>query len=952
MLRRPRRPVSAVLAAAALAALPAPADAAPQTLLETTVTATGARTAACQAGPAAGGDGVVTRRVTMPALGLLTARLDGATGDWDLAVYDAATRRVIGASAAPDARELAQGFAFAGREVLVQACRRDSGGARARLRVSVTRIATGTPAYALKLVEVATPTLADANRVAALGLDMTEHGTDGHREVVLHSAQEEARLRATGLPVRVAIADLVARARENAAQTLRFRATTRASALPSGRTDYRRLADYESEMKLLAQQHPGLVRLVELPHRSLEGRLVLGLEIARDVNVDDGRPTFVQFGVHHAREWPSGEHVMEYAHDLVRGTGSDPRITRLVETTRTLLVPIVNPDGFNLSREAPVDLGQLAALGNLPEQVNQQLPIEDPAYIAALLADQSAGTYAYKRRNCRVEDGATPAEGECAQASSRTLGVDPNRNYAAFWGGPGADFSPTSDIYRGAAPFSEPETQNVRELVATRQATALITNHTFSNLILRPPGVRAQGAPPDEAALKALSDAMAAQNGYASIPGYQLYDTTGTTEDWSYAATGGYGYTFEIGSEQFHPPYDQVVGEYAGAGAFAGKGNRAAYLLAHETAADAAHHAVLTGTVPKGTTLRLRKEFVTPTSPVLQDAEGTTAPPINVPDRLDDTLAVTAGGRFTWHVNPSTRPSVARERRTSEVADQPAREQDISSSTPVLPGAPKLVRFQVPADAGRQVRVSISSPVPVDDYDLYVYEDEVRPENLVGSSASAESEEVVVLDTPAAGRTYVAEIRNFAAIGPVDGKIAFFAAKPGTETVVPAQRESYTLTCERPAGRVLATAKVTVDRGRRADLGRVCERARAAGRSRLRLSVAVTRAPLARALRRGLRARIGCSARCSAPRVRLTLDGRTARRLGLSTAGRTTIVARTSRARTFTGRRTLTLRFTPAARRALGRVRPRSVVRFTVVASATDAARRPVTRATRLALRR
>ena len=40
---------------------------------------------------------------------------------------------------------------------------------------------------------------------------------------------------------------------------------------------------------------------------------------------------------------------------------------------------------------------------------------------------------------------------------------------------------------------------------------------------------------------------MAAENGYTSQKGFELYDTTGTTEDWSYFATGGLGFTFEIG---------------------------------------------------------------------------------------------------------------------------------------------------------------------------------------------------------------------------------------------------------------------------------------------------------------------------------------------------------------------------------------------------------------------
>ena len=79
---------------------------------------------------------------------------------------------------------------------------------------------------------------------------------------------------------------------------------------------------------------------------------------------------------------------------------------------------------------------------------------------------------------------------------------------------------------------------------------------------------------------------MAAQNGYANIHGWELYDTTGTTEDWSYNATGGFGYTFEIGPDEFHPPFPKVVDEYLGAGQYAGKGNREAYLIALENAVD------------------------------------------------------------------------------------------------------------------------------------------------------------------------------------------------------------------------------------------------------------------------------------------------------------------------------------------------------------------------------
>src|SRR3712207_8786021 len=47
-------------------------------------------------------------------------------------------------------------------------------------------------------------------------------------------------------------------------------------------------------------------------------------------------------------------------------------------------------------------------------------------------------------------------------------------------------------------PYTTLFRSNVRALVSQRHVTTLIINHTFSNLVLRPPGVRAQGPPADE----------------------------------------------------------------------------------------------------------------------------------------------------------------------------------------------------------------------------------------------------------------------------------------------------------------------------------------------------------------------------------------------------------------------------------------------------------------------
>jgi hypothetical protein len=656
--------LGAIGALVLLAAAPAGARAA--TVVARTVEATGAHAASCQVHAPRSAPGMRTLHVTAPQTGLLRATLS-ARGDWDLAIFDATSKRTVAASAAPTGDELAEGFVAAGEPLLIQACRRDGASPRARLTattVALGREPAGPPA---QVVTVATPDGAARDRLAALGLDPAEAGGTSGADVVLHGEQDAAALRRAGLSFTVKIADPRLRAGEGAAEDGRRQLRAAAPALPSGRLGYRRLADYESELRSLAERHPGLVKLITLPYRSLEGRPILGVEIAHDVNVEGGQPVYVQLGVHHAREWPSGELPMEFAVELVNGYGRDERITRLVNATRTVVVPIVNPDGFTLSREWPADIGAAVAPIDLPAQVDGLLPITDPLYTAALLADAGVspapGTgFSYKRRNCRVADGRDPAPGECESLANRRLGVDPNRNYGGSWGGAGAALDVEDDTYRGAAPFSEPEVQNVRELVSGNQVTTLVTNHTYGNLILRPPGLAAMGDPPDEALYRALGDAMAAKNGYTSQHSFALYDTSGATEDWSYYATGGLGFTFEIGPDEFHPPFAETVAEYAR--------NREAYFVAMESAADSARHAVVEGRGPPGTILRAHKEFDTDTAPVI--GAGGVGLPRTFHDVLDTTMTIGASGRFAWHLNPSTRPRATSPEAWTVTCERPA----------------------------------------------------------------------------------------------------------------------------------------------------------------------------------------------------------------------------------------------------------------------------------------
>ena len=771
--------------------------------------------------------------------GAIEARLQGPAGsDWDLAVFDSAGG-LVAASAFDGANEVASGFVQEPGELTVQACRIAGEGTDAQLSVTTRPVPAGAAERA-SLARVEVPSRVEQSALQDLGLDLTEHAGDGFVDVVLHGPEDRAVLERGGFDYEIEVPNLARQDARAAAADAAYAERTKRSALPSGSDTYRRLFQYSQEMKDLVAANPGLVRPITLNRQTYEGRPVEGIEITTDVdNIRDGKPVFLQMGVHHAREWPSGEHSLEFAYDLINGFNQgDERIVGLLERTRTIVIPVVNPDGFNASREAGEQQGSGGG--------------EDGSFLTTFPASPNE----YRRKNCRFPTG---EGGSCLQPAFGVAsgGVDPNRNYGAFWGGPGSSSTVTDEDYQGPGPFSEPESQNIRELVSTRQVTTLITNHTFSDLVLRPPGLSSQPDAVDEAALKQLGDAMAAQNGYLSQKGYELYDTNGTTEDWSYNATGGFGYTFEIYCDHvpdplddrcggnFHPTYSHVVDEYEGtspdAQAIGGGGNREAYLLALESTADRGLHSLLTGEAPPGAVLRLQKTFQTPTS---------VADPASFEDHLETEMKVPGSGRFDYDINPSTRPLVAQS-SGRQALGPPSPQQNFSGAADPATNRPCAANmspdpncfddhpFVIPGGAGvdnDSASVRISWATPASDWDLYVFTDsdgdgtslvpdgpdpgtepDVEP-NLVASSATgatdAGNSETATFVRPegADGRlqpgNYVARVENYAAIEPYTGAITF----DGPPQFVPAQTESWQLTCEY-LGEDRLMDSVRVDRG-------------------------------------------------------------------------------------------------------------------------------------------
>ncbi len=256
--------------------------------------------------------------------------------------------------------------------------------------------------------------------------------------------------------------------------------------------------------KAWVEKYPNLCRMESIG-KTCEGRDIWALKVSDHPEKDEKEPAALIMGAHHSREWITVEVPMATAKTLLEGYGTDERLTRLVNERETWFVPMVNPDGVIYS------------------QTKQK----------------------YWRKNRRKN-----ADG--------SYGVDPNRNYGFKWALIGSSNSPSSDTYHGTGPFSEPETQAIRDLAAREKFSADISFHSYSELILYPWSYTSDQQCEHHALFAKFAGEMAAFNKYTPQQSSDLYPTGGDTDDYLYAEHKSLSFTFELATT-FIPAVTEIA---------------------------------------------------------------------------------------------------------------------------------------------------------------------------------------------------------------------------------------------------------------------------------------------------------------------------------------------------------------------------------------------------------
>jgi len=280
-------------------------------------------------------------------------------------------------------------------------------------------------------------------------------------------------------------------------------------------SDYKTWTEVNEKITLLANNAPDITSTF-IVGTSHEGRSIHGIKITGPGDTTN-RPSVLFNGCQHAREWIAVMVPVFVAEQLIAGWDDDPEIRSLLESTQVVIVPIVNPDGYE--------------------------------FTYAIDGDR------FWRKNRRVN-------------KDSCVGVDLNRNWNIDWnGGDSTSTNTCSDVYVGPYPFSEPETAVMRNLIiAQPNLVAHIDFHNYSQLVLEAWAYTYD--PPDRInVIKALSGSMSEAiegvHGEIYVAGGNelLYPADGTFQDWS-SAFGALGYTIELrpaGSPGFDLPPSEIL---------------------------------------------------------------------------------------------------------------------------------------------------------------------------------------------------------------------------------------------------------------------------------------------------------------------------------------------------------------------------------------------------------
>jgi murein tripeptide amidase MpaA len=346
--------------------------------------------------------------------------------------------------------------------------------------------------------------------------------------------------------------------------------------MPDVRFDkFYRYEDLTRILHAYAKEFPQLVS-IESIGKSYEGRDIWLLTLTCfATGSDKEKPALWVDGNIHATELAPSSVCLYLLQTLIKGYGTNPDITRCLDTRAFYICPRVNPDGAELAlADKPKFLRSSTRPYPYDQEPNDGLVMEDidgdgrilmmrvpdangpwkvcptePRLLVQREPIETGGEYYRLLPEGRIEN----YDGVLINIPHPKEGLDLNRNFPYLWR------QEYEQVGAGSYPASEPEVRSLVEFLTTHpNITGAIAFHTFSGVLLRPYSHVSDEEYPvnDLRTYKHIGEKGTEITGYPNISVFHefRYDpkefVTGTFDDWAYEHQGIFAWTVEIWSPQ------------------------------------------------------------------------------------------------------------------------------------------------------------------------------------------------------------------------------------------------------------------------------------------------------------------------------------------------------------------------------------------------------------------
>jgi hypothetical protein len=307
-------------------------------------------------------------------------------------------------------------------------------------------------------------------------------------------------------------------------------------------THYHNYTEIINTLLYLNDTYPNIVEVFSIGE-SWQDRSIYCIRLTNETNTHP-KPKVFFVGYHHAREPIGAELPLYFIVDATTNFDKIATITHMLNYCDIYIVPALNVDGLNIIKQNEWQRKNARPTNEDGDSRIDEDPPDDEdgdGYVEDLFFDN--GTHYRFIRWEGIND-----DGDSLLNEDWVGGVDLNRNYGYKWNATCQSGSPNprAEDYRGPAPFSEPETQAIRDLSLQNDFKYAISFHSGTEIILYPWAYKSTPTPHDslfrEIAIN-LSNLVSAPYGQS---GESLYTSSGAWDDWMYANRSAFALTCEI----------------------------------------------------------------------------------------------------------------------------------------------------------------------------------------------------------------------------------------------------------------------------------------------------------------------------------------------------------------------------------------------------------------------